>query len=978
MQRATFSDTGGIGEPASSVILSPAAYFHMMSNQHKWAEAFDVPSLTPELAQKMVDLRISAQIYDIEVQAAESGVHSSRPVFNVNNFPSRTQPSLNRKLADNAISAEMPEGSVQSAVNDAFSSRTVPDLELDLIRAAQPTQDPDPGSGEACRFHRVHGFMTSGTRPPGVLSESAHIEADREAAAEIISQCSNPYNGAFMTGFTAEGEEDPPDAEFRQTKDLWHMGKHSEVTPEMEARFVEAMADKRKSFAYSLKELPGYSGPVGEFHIAGPPPAIVKDRDKPWFCKGRQLSPLELRVMDEKVIPLIEAGIVFECNIGGFANNVLLPAKKDAETGEYTDFRFVGDFRMCNLRVELDRYQIPVPEQLLQDMGNSKFFSKLDLRSGYFQIILAEEDQPLTAFHYRGKRYAYRRAAQGLRNAGPWSQRVMDTTVQNAGLKHCCAVYIDDLMIHSVTFDDHIRDVGAVLNMLHEVGLRAHPSKTYLCCEIMSFLGHDVSARGMTPNQAKTAAIRALPTPTDLESLRRVLGFAGYYRVYVPDYAAIARPLTELTQKGVVFEMTPERCAAWETLKDKLCDPDCVLTRPKETRKYVLHTDFSNKGIAAVLGQQYWIDEEGKEVMIACISRSLNKHERNYSSYKGELLACVWGVKSYRQYLHGVHFTLYTDHLPLVALMQSQSLSGQYLRWSWILSEYDFKIVHKPGITHQNADVPSRDPIDSFKDFTGARAYAFMTRFTNRQEMLRSLSEATDSMSSSRACLALVATCMATSPAFTPWESRKGNDWHPDWVTRAPFQTKSQVAMASCKYMQGNTFTMDSWAGGMGDDDTELLNTDFTLTQEMVSLQQKAHRQVMSCAEILSNVSPAAIQTASNVTTIGAIQDSWGVGKVSSLDTSPVHAQVIQELLQHGVVLLELFGGLCAGLEMVLANGVAVHRYVDINPTVQAVAAHRCMSLSAKYPELFTQEAWADAVTFLPQMFTLLQAIVTT
>ena len=175
--------------------------------------------------------------------------------------------------------------------------------------------------------------------------------------------------------------------------------------------------------------------------------------------------------------------------------------------------------------------------------------------------------------------------------------------------------------------------------------------------------------------------------------------------------------------------------------------------------------------------------------MIACISRSLNKHERNYSSYKGELLACVWGVKSFRQYLHGVHFTLYTDHLPLVALMQSQSLSGQYLRWSWILSEYDFKIVHKPGVTHQNADVPSRDPIDSFKDFTGARAYAFMTRFNSRQDILRTLAEATDPLSGSRACLALVATCMAKSPAFTPWESRKGNDWHPDWTKRAPSQT---------------------------------------------------------------------------------------------------------------------------------------------------------------------------------------------
>ena len=184
--------------------------------------------------------------------------------------------------------------------------------------------------------------------------------------------------------------------------------------------------------------------------------------------------------------------------------------------------------------------------------------------------------------------------------------------------------------------------------MLANVNLRAHPDKSIFGADKLEYLGHNISAAGLTPHEAKVAAIRQLRAPTNVSELRSLLGFINYYRCYVPDFSRKAQPLNKLLAKDVPWQWGPEQQAAVNALKDELCDNGKVLRQAKAGVPYVLHTDWSKEGISGVLGQ---VDKDGNEYMVACISRSTNKHERNYSSYNGELLAAVWSIKTFRCYL---------------------------------------------------------------------------------------------------------------------------------------------------------------------------------------------------------------------------------------------------------------------------------------------------------------------------------------
>ena len=180
-------------------------------------------------------------------------------------------------------------------------------------------------------------------------------------------------------------------------------------------------------------------------------------------------------------------------------------------------------------------------------------------------------------------------------------------------------------------------------------------------------------------------------------------------------------PITKLTSQATVWgpeTWREEHQKALDRLKEEFSQEGLVLRPVHPERLLVLHTDFSKEGIGAVLGQ---LDDDGREYMCACISRSTNVHEAKYESYKGELLAVVWAMKMLRPYLHGREFVVVTDHAPLLWLMTNQELTGQYARWALSLQEYDFQIVHRPGKLHQNADALSRDPMPSSFDGTGAR-----------------------------------------------------------------------------------------------------------------------------------------------------------------------------------------------------------------------------------------------------------------
>ena len=343
-------------------------------------------------------------------------------------------------------------------------------------------------------------------------------------------------------------------------------------------------------------------------------------------------------------------------------------------------------------------------------MKGAKIFSKLDLRSGYHQMALREEDRGKTAF-WGAQRMLWEWCVVpfGLKNAPSYFQRQMDKVLAGLPFARC---YIDDILIWSSNLKEHLMHLSAVFARLKDAHLKVHPGKCQFAVDSIDFLGHHVSAAGLSPQAEKVAAVRDLAAPTDISSLRSALGLFSYYRKFVSGFSKIAAPLNELLRKGMAWKWGSEQIAAFAELKDRLCSAE-VLRRPNPDLPYILTTDWSQKGMGAVLSQ---ISTEGKEHPVCYASRTCNPAEKNYGSCEGECLAVVWATQHFREYLFGTPFTLVTDHEPLKWLMQTNKTTGKLARWSLLLQEYDIQVIHKRGVLNTNADCLSRFPQSTTKD----------------------------------------------------------------------------------------------------------------------------------------------------------------------------------------------------------------------------------------------------------------------
>ncbi len=285
--------------------------------------------------------------------------------------------------------------------------------------------------------------------------------------------------------------------------------------------------------------------------------------DKPIFSPPRRHSPLENEIKNKKCGELRDVAFIKPAPPGTqYANNATMPAKKDPSTGLYTDVRMCEDLRAINEATVRDRYGMHLPEDLFRSVAGSTIFSKIDLRSGYLQIPVAEEDQPKTSFWWHNSLWCYTRLPFGMVSGPSHFQRILDVEIGRAGLEGCAASFVDDLIIHSATVEQHIKDVAAVLQVLQDCGLRAHQDKSAFGASVLEYLGHNLYVDGLSPNEVKVAAIRQMPDPTDVSSLRALLGFFGYYRCYCEKYSAIAHPLNKLLAKDMAWQWGSDQRAA--------------------------------------------------------------------------------------------------------------------------------------------------------------------------------------------------------------------------------------------------------------------------------------------------------------------------------------------------------------------------------------------------------------------------------
>ncbi|GFS19132.1 Pol polyprotein [Elysia marginata] len=362
-----------------------------------------------------------------------------------------------------------------------------------------------------------------------------------------------------------------------------------------------------------------------------------------------------------------------------------------------------------------DAFPIPRMEECIDALEGARYFSTLDLASGYHQVEMAEEDREKTAFTTPFGLYEWKRLPFGLANAPAHFSRLMQK-IMSDHLFQILIVYLDDLLVFSPSFEEHISRLQKVFDRLREVNLKLNPDKCFLGRPSVSFLGHILTRDGLKTDPGKITAIRNFPQPTRVRDVRAFLGLAGYYRRFVKDFARLAKPLHQLlaTPQGRTrnppIEWTPECEESFDSIKTALTTAP-VLGYADFQKPFILEIDASHHGLGAVLSQK----QDGKLKVIAYASRGLRKNERNmqnYSSMKLEMLALKWAVvDKFRGYLLGAEFTVFTDNNPLSHL-KTAKLGALEQRWEGELAAFNFEVRYKSGKHNINADALSRYPTE--------------------------------------------------------------------------------------------------------------------------------------------------------------------------------------------------------------------------------------------------------------------------
>ena len=400
-----------------------------------------------------------------------------------------------------------------------------------------------------------------------------------------------------------------------------------------------------------------------------------------------------------------ETGVIQPSN-SPWTSPIVLVRKKDGS------LRFCIDYRHLNSVTKVDTYPLPRIDDLLDQLGKSKYFSTLDLASGYWQIPVHPDSQEKTAFVTTRGLFEFRVMPFGLRNAPAVFQRLMERVLTGLNPEDgpdFVDAYIDDVLVFSQTLDEHLHHLSLVLDAIKKASLKLKLPKCKFFRKEVEFLGHVITAEGLKPNPAHTAAVTNFPEPRDIKGIRQFVGLASYYRRFISNFAKIAHPLHALTRKGAPFHWTKECQEAFTSLKNKLSSAP-VLSYPDFCKDFVLETDASIRGLGAVLSQK---QSDGKLHPIAFASRALSPPEKNYAVTELETLAVVWACSHFHAYLYGHNVTVYTDHSAVKAILETPSPSGKHARWwskvygSGVKSLH---IVYRAGRDNANADALSRNP----------------------------------------------------------------------------------------------------------------------------------------------------------------------------------------------------------------------------------------------------------------------------
>ncbi|CAF2400326.1 unnamed protein product [Rotaria sp. Silwood2] len=414
----------------------------------------------------------------------------------------------------------------------------------------------------------------------------------------------------------------------------------------------------------------------------------------------------ETQIINEQVKEMLDNHIIRPSS-SPWSSPVVIIKKKDGSP------RFCVDYWRLNLITERDVYPLPRIDDIIDRLAGSQYFSTFDLKSGYWQIPIDEQDKKKTAFVTTDGLYEFNVLPFGLSNAPASFQRIMNS-VLGVLRWDITLVYLDDIIIYSKSFEKHVQHLNLVLNALQKANVKLNAKKCSLVRKQLDYLGFRITQEGIKPTTANVKKTIDFPTPTSAKAAYSFIQMAQFYRRFIKDFASIAAPLNVFKTKNAKFVWTPECQKAFDMLKQKLSQyPLLAFYDGKSKLKLKISTDASNMGIGGVLHQ---VTSNGHLQPIQYLSRSLSKREQKYSVVEKECLAMVWCITKLRPYLYGREFTLITDHHPLCWLNKQLSKNGRLDRWSLQLQEYSFDIKHTSGSSNCVADCLSRNPVQQPDD----------------------------------------------------------------------------------------------------------------------------------------------------------------------------------------------------------------------------------------------------------------------
>jgi hypothetical protein len=422
----------------------------------------------------------------------------------------------------------------------------------------------------------------------------------------------------------------------------------------------------------------------------------LKDKNK-IASKPPYRIPHHLKGIAEKYIDdLLKADVIQKSSSPFSAPIMVIPkAQQDEKKAMCENYRIVADYRNLNANLVNDCYPLHNIYDLIDEVANGQVWSVIDLSSGFWNQVLDEDSRKYTAFGLPGKgHFEFTRAAQGIKTSPASFQRLLDYVIR--GIKGCFC-YVDDIVVSSQNHEDHLATLREVFRRFRKYNLKCRLRKVQLGTPEINYLGYNLTRKhGIRAGEIKINAVKQWKPPTDVKQVKQFLGLASFFRRTIRDFAVIASPLTKLTRNDSPWKegrMPSDAMDAFLALKRALCERPCL--KPVNfDQEIILTVDASTTvGLGAMISQK---DDKGQEHPCAYASRSLKEEEQKYAPFVLEAVGMLWAFRHFRPYLVGRHFTVRTDHRPLLSLNKTQSAMMDRIRLE-LMDYQPFTVEHISG-----------------------------------------------------------------------------------------------------------------------------------------------------------------------------------------------------------------------------------------------------------------------------------------